>query len=360
MTTMRSACLALPSYRPTVLPSYRLTVLPSYRLTVSCLMPKNPWTIVVTGASSGIGKALSTIAARDGATVIMVSHHRGRAEAALSAVRRVATTDVHLELANLGSLAEVRALGTRLRSEFGVIDALVNNAGVLRSRMVHSADGFELTMAVNHLAHFLLSHMLVESLAAARGRIVNVSSEAHASGDLKRAPFEDILRGQAWKGMMKAYSDSKLANVLFTFEWGRRQDGTGVVANTLHPGVLRTRIWNQNLHPLSLFMQPFRPFFASPASGAEAVLRLARPGLADDGGMYFDKRTPTRGNRTGVRRAAGRGGVGGESEGRGAVTRTTRGPILSLNRVRHRREREVPDLEWRNHDRVRQSGRFTG
>ena len=93
-------------------------------------------------------------------------------------------------------------------------------------------------------------------------------------------------------GMLKAYSDSKLADILFTFEWMRRRPG--VIANVLHPGVLRTRVWNRNWHPLSLFMQPFKLFMEKPERGAEAVMRLTHPGIADEGGKYFDKMRPAR------------------------------------------------------------------
>ncbi len=255
---------------------------------------QNDQVFVVTGASSGIGLATAEMLVRDGARVVMVSRNRARGERALERIRRVGTGRAELELADLGVMTAVRELAERIRTKFNRIDALINNAGVLSARRTLTPDGFETTMAVNHLASFLLSHLLVEPLSAAGGRIVTVSSEGHGSGDLRRAPLDDILRGRAWGGMIKAYGDSKLGNILFTFEWARRMQASGVIANTLHPGVLRTRVWNHNLHPLSLFMQPFKLFMGSPKIGATAIMRLALPGVADDGGKYFDKLKPDR------------------------------------------------------------------
>jgi NAD(P)-dependent dehydrogenase (short-subunit alcohol dehydrogenase family) len=249
---------------------------------------------VVTGASSGIGFATAELLVRGGASIIMVSKDRARGERAFQRLRRIGTGQVDLALGDLGVMSAVRELAERIRTRVDHIDALINNAGVLSARRTITSDGFETTMAVNHLAPFLLSHLLVDRLSTTRGRIVTVSSNGHGSTDLRRAPLDDILRGRAWAGMMKAYSDSKLANILFTFEWARRMQASGVIANTLHPGVLRTRVWNQNLHPLSLFMQPFKLFMGSPKHGAIAIVQLALPGVADDGGKYFEQLKPAR------------------------------------------------------------------
>jgi NAD(P)-dependent dehydrogenase (short-subunit alcohol dehydrogenase family) len=247
-------------------------------------------TCVVTGANSGVGKAASRLLAVGGANVVMVCRDRRRGEAAQAEIRRRASgSDVLLYIADLSSLAAVRTVAEKLRSQFDRIDVLVNNAGVYRARREITDEGFERTLAVNHLAHFLLTHLLLEPLKAAAGRVINVSSEAHRSGDLTSKPLEQIIRGEGRYRGLQAYSDSKLANVLFTFELARRlENGAGVTTNALHPGVLATRIWNQNADPASLFMRVFKPFLGRPARGGEAVVRLATdPELEGVTGRYF-------------------------------------------------------------------------
>lgn len=235
-------------------------------------------TCVVTGANSGVGKSASQLLAAQGANVVMVCRDRGRGEAARADIQRRAAkgAEIELELADLASLEDVREAGERLRSRLDTLDVLVNNAGVYRANREITAEGFERTMAVNHLGHFLLTCSLLEPLKAAAGRVINVSSEAHRGGNLTRLPLEDIFRGAGPYRGFQAYSDSKLANVLFTFELARRLDGAApVTANALHPGVLATRIWNQNLNLVSLFMRVMKPLLGSPRRGGEAVGRLA-------------------------------------------------------------------------------------
>ena len=116
-----------------------------------------------------------------------------------------------------------------------------------------------MTMAANHLGHFLLTHLLSERLARAGGRVINVSSDGHRGGELKRAPLEEIMTGRVSFNGLKAYADSKLANVLFAFELSRRMSSAGLAATAVHPGVLSTRIWNQNRDPLSLLMRMMTP-----------------------------------------------------------------------------------------------------
>ncbi len=244
---------------------------------------------VVTGASSGVGKATAQRLARAGASVVMVSRHPERARRSFEEVRDIGgDSDISLEVADLGSMSSVRRLGTTLADRLDRIDLLINNAGIYRGRRGVTEDGFEATMATNHLGHFLLTRLLVDPLRAGAGHIVNVSSDGHRSADLRRAPMEDILRGAARYRGLQAYCDSKLANVLFTFEWARRMKHTGVTANALHPGVLATQIWNQNWNPLSLFMRIFKPFMGRPARGARAVLHVAEVSdMESVNGQYF-------------------------------------------------------------------------
>ncbi len=244
---------------------------------------------VLTGANSGVGRSAAELLAAAGASVVMVCRSEERGRAALEAVRKkTSDSRVRLEVADLSSLSSVRELASRLRDQAGPIDVLVNNAGVYRARREMTEDGFEMTMAVNHLGHFLLTHLLLEQLAEAGGRVISVSSDGHRSGDLKRAPLEEILTGRIpFKGL-QAYADSKLANVLFAFELSRRLGHRGIKAAALHPGVLSTRIWNQNLDPLSLMMRLFKPFMKRPSTGGKAVCRLALDSAAADvDGRYF-------------------------------------------------------------------------
>ena len=246
---------------------------------------------VVTGANSGVGRSAAELLARAGANVTMVCRSRSRGERALAQVReagRVAGAEVVLEMADMSRQEDVRDLAARLADRLSAIDILVNNAGIAARRCVMSADGFELTFATNHLGHFLLSRRLLGLLEAGRGRIVNVSSEAHRSGELRRAPLEAIARGQAWKGILQAYSDSKLANVLFTFESVRRWSTCGITANALHPGVLATEIWNKPADLISLLIRPFTWFMAGPDVGGKAVMNLVRDPARDNvTGRYF-------------------------------------------------------------------------
>ncbi len=243
---------------------------------------------VVTGANSGVGRSAAELLAAAGASVVMVCRSEQRGRAALEEVSKQSPDPrVRLEVADLSSLGSLRELASRLAG-LGSVDVLVNNAGVYRARREMTEDGFEMTMGVNHLGHFALTHLLMEQLTEAGGRVISVSSDGHRSGDLKRAPLDDILTGRIpFKGL-QAYADSKLANVLFAFELSRRMGRAGLTAAALHPGVLATRIWNQNLNPLSLMMRVFKPFMKRPSTGGKAVCRLAFGSeAADVDGRYF-------------------------------------------------------------------------
>ncbi|MDE2942689.1 MAG: SDR family NAD(P)-dependent oxidoreductase [Gemmatimonadota bacterium] len=250
---------------------------------------------VVTGANSGVGKSATELLARAGADVTMVCRSRERGEPAVADVRRTgaaAGADVRLELADLALQADVRALADRLAARFPAIDILVNNAGVWLHRREITSEGFEVTFATNHLGHFLLTRRLLAPLAAGRGRIVNVSSEAHRNGDLRRAALEAIARGDAWKGGFQAYGDTKLANALFTFESVRRWSARGITANAMHPGVLRTRIWRKNRSALGLLLNAAKGLMAKPEVGGRAVMRLVEDRARDEvTGRYFKVET---------------------------------------------------------------------
>lgn len=246
---------------------------------------------VVTGANSGVGFATVLTLARLGAQVVLVCRTRARGETALKRiVKRVPSADLSLAVSDLASLEQVRRLGSQLAANFPGIDLLVNNAGVYRAGLEQTEDGFERTLMVNHLSHFLLTHMLLSSLLRAGGRVINVSSNGHRGAKLTRAPLEEIIRGHGGYSGVRAYCDSKLANILFTAELARRYPADRLSVVALHPGVLATRIWNRNLHPLSLFMRLFKPFMGRPSVGGDAVVYLAQAPAEEVHGRYFDKK----------------------------------------------------------------------
>ncbi len=263
---------------------------------------------VVTGANSGVGRSATEMLLRAGVHVTMICRSRERGEQALAELRDMVTADasapegasgrtprehappaVALELADMSSLDDVHAAADRIATRLPAIDILVNNAGISRARCVMSPDGFELTFATNHLGHFLLTHLLLERLAAGRGRIVNVSSKGHRHGDLKRANLDDIARGRAWRGGLQAYGDSKLANILFTAESVRRWGGRGITANAVHPGVLATEIWKKTPALVRIVFHPLTWFMDKPDVGGAAVMNLVGDPARDDvTGRYFD------------------------------------------------------------------------
>ena len=242
---------------------------------------------MVTGATSGIGKAAATALARQGAQVLLVGRDRGRAGAAAAQIGSAGALPPTVEIADLASMEQVRSLAGRLAA-LERIDVLVNNAGVMPGGRRVTPDGFELAFAVNHLAPFLLTNLLLPKLAeSAPARVVTVASGAHttASLDLDDPNLED-----GWDSW-RSYANSKLANILFTRELARRLGGTAVTANCAHPGVVRTGL-SRDLRPLQRFGLMFaRPFLASPERGAGTVVYLASsPDVAGKTGGYYARR----------------------------------------------------------------------
>src|SRR5215203_5258725 len=189
---------------------------------------------LITGATSGIGKATAMGLATMGASVVMVGRDRGRGEAVMAEIKeKSSNASVDLMLADLSSQEEIRRLTDEFKEAYPRLDVLIINAGLFRGERITTADGLETTFAVNHLAYFLLTKLLLDVLkASAPSRIVNVSSGEQRNGTID---FDDLQGEKGYKGA-KAYSQSKLANVLVTYELARRLEGTGVTANCLHPG----------------------------------------------------------------------------------------------------------------------------
>ena len=247
---------------------------------------------LVTGTTGGIGLEIARGLARRGAQVILHGRTLARAEAVATSIRG-RQKDAHLEAvcADLGSFAEVRGMAEEVARRHGQLDVLVNNAGVLMTRLELSKDGYEMTFAVNHLAPFLLTNLLLDNLRrSGAGRVITVASVAHKGG------FIDFgnLKGENGFNSMGIYSASKLANVLFTNELANRVEGTGVTANCLHPGVINTGLWRQS-KPIAIVFGVFQMFFPSAATGADTALYLAGdPAVAGVNGGYFSKRTMRR------------------------------------------------------------------
>ncbi len=240
---------------------------------VQAIGPMKGRTCVVTGANSGIGKATATGLARQGAHVVMVSRDGPRGEAAQAEIQSVTgNPSVDLLLADLSSQTAVRTLAAEITSSLDSLHVLVNNAGVLVSPRVETVDGLEYTFAVNHLAPFLLTNLLLDLLtASAPARVVTVTSNAHRMGRIR---FDD-LQGHNRFRAMGAYSQSKLGNILFTYELARRVEGRGVTVNCVHPGGVNTNFGNNTKGAFAAMFRFFKPLMRSPEKGAETVLYAA-------------------------------------------------------------------------------------
>jgi NAD(P)-dependent dehydrogenase (short-subunit alcohol dehydrogenase family) len=245
---------------------------------------------VVTGATSGIGKAAAAALARQGAEVIVVGRDPGRAEATAAAIQADGAPPPKVEIADLARLDQVRALAGRLNQTLDRIDVLINNAGLVLNERRVTPDGYEYVFAVNHLAPFLLTNLLRPKLtASAPARVITVSSDAHTAA---RLDLDDPNLEHGWSSW-RSYSNSKLANILFTRELARRLDGTGVTANCLHPGVVRTGFGRDARPLMRVGITIARPFMLSPERGADTIVYLASsPDVAAKTGGYYVKREP--------------------------------------------------------------------
>ncbi len=249
--------------------------------------------VIVTGANSGIGKVAATELAKMGASVVMVCRSQERGAAAMAEVKRDSgSSDVTLMLCDMSSFDSIRAFTAKFKAEYDRLDVLLNNAGAIFTNRKESADGIELTFAVNHLGYYLVAVELAELLkASAPARIVNVSSDAHRVNSFD---FDDYERKNSYSRFgFTEYGESKLANVLFTYELARRLEGTGVTVNALHPGFVRTGFSTNNGALAGVLMATLGRLFAvSPQKGAETSVYLASSAeVANITGKYFaDKR----------------------------------------------------------------------
>ena len=252
-------------------------------------------TLIVTGGNSGIGFETAAALAGAGARVIITARDPRRGQAALEKIKsRGGSGSVELSVFDLGSLKSVREGASDLLGRADRIDVLVNNAGLMLTERSETPDGFETTFGVNHLGPFLLTVLLLDRIKdSAPARIVNVSSTAHQSAR-NGLDFDDLQSTKGYAGMA-VYGRSKLANIYFTTELARRLAGTGVTANSLHPGTIRSGFGGDG-DAGGFFgwgIKVARPFMAGPAKGAETSVYLASaPEVEGVTGQFFTKCRP--------------------------------------------------------------------
>jgi NAD(P)-dependent dehydrogenase (short-subunit alcohol dehydrogenase family) len=253
-------------------------------------------TVVVTGGNSGMGFETAAALATMGARVLVTARNadKGRAAIAALAQRTGGEGRCQLVVFDLADLSSVRRGAAEILDVAPRLDVLVNNAGAVLSERAETVDGLEATFATNHLGPFLLTNLLLERIRASEpSRIVNVASTAHAVAR-QGIPFDDLQSEHRYAGM-RVYGQSKLANILFTLELARRLEGSGVTANSLHPGTVRTGYGADGdaRGLLALGIKIAGPFFLSPAKGARTSIYLASsPEVAGVSGEYFVKCRP--------------------------------------------------------------------
>jgi retinol dehydrogenase 14 len=250
-------------------------------------------TVLITGATSGIGRATALELAAMGANIAITGRDHRRTDNAAREIKAAGAGDVDVFVADLSSQAQVRRLAGEVLEGLSRIDVLVNNVGGYWSTRHVTADGLERTFALNHLAPFLLTNLLLARLErTAPARVVTVASNAHARG---RIDFDDLQGERSYSGG-RAYSQSKLANLLFSYQLARRLRRSAVTANALHPGVVRTSFGAEDPARIQRLLVPIlRPVMKSPAQGSTTSIHLASAAeLEQVSGRYFANRRPTR------------------------------------------------------------------
>ncbi len=254
----------------------------------------NGKTVLITGGTNGIGKVTALELAKQGAAVVIIGRSpRKTAETVAAIQQQSGSQSVESIIADLSSMAEVRRAASEFKARHSRLDVLVNNAGAVFAQRQQTVDGYEMTFALNHLAYFLLTNLLLDTLkASAPARIVNVSSDVHKGAKLN---FDDLQHQRSYgMGGLNVYGESKLANVLFTNELARRLQGTGVTVNSLHPGMVRTGFGRNNGGMMRLIMPVIQRFGISEEEGAQTSIYLASsPEVEGVTGKYFDKSKAT-------------------------------------------------------------------
>lgn len=244
---------------------------------------------MVTGATGGIGEITARELARQGAQVVIVGRNRDKCVATVNQIKQqTGNAQIEFMLADLASQSEIHQLAATFKQQYKRLDVLINNAGALFMTRQETVDGIEMTFALNHLSYFLLTHLLLDVLkSSAPARIINVASDAHQGSVID---FDDLQGRKKYRGFT-AYGRSKLANIMFTYELARRLAGTGVTANTLHPGFVASNFaTNNGWFYDKIFRQLAKLIAISPEAGARTSVYLASsPDVEGVTGKYFVK-----------------------------------------------------------------------
>ncbi len=244
--------------------------------------------VIVTGATSGIGEVTARELAGMGASLVMIGRDRAKSDRVANEIRqKTGNTHVVYLVGDLSSQKDVRRLADEFKVHFSRLDVLLNNAGAVFLTRRETVDGIEMTFGLNHLNYFLLTNLLLDRLvASAPARIVNVSSSAHYGAQLY---FDDLENKKGYNGM-RAYGQSKLANVLFSYELARRLEGKGVTVNALHPGFVASNFAKNNLGILKPLISLVQMGAISSEQGAQTSIYLATsPEVEGVTGKFFDK-----------------------------------------------------------------------
>lgn len=250
-------------------------------------------TCIVTGANTGIGRAITLGLSKMGATVVMVCRNQARGETALTEIKEVSDNNsIFLLLADLSSQASIHQFVTDFKAKYATLHVLINNAGVILPQRIVTEDGLETQFAVNYLAGFLLTNLLLDTLkASVSARIINISSNAHKSATIN---FDDLQSKQSYNPR-QVYQQTKLGNVLFTYELARQLQETQITVNCLHPGVISTRLLS-DYNGASRGLRFINKFlYSTPEKGAQTPLYLASsPKVEGVSGGYFENQKMVR------------------------------------------------------------------
>ena len=253
--------------------------------------------VLITGGSTGMGKATAAQLAKTGATVVILCRNKERGEKASIDIKTESGNNaIDLFICDLGNMASIRKFVKEFKVKYTKLNVLINNAGVILPSRHETSDGYELQFGVNHLGSFLLTNLLLDTIVnSAPARIINVSSGAHKVGKIH---FQDVNLKDNYN-LIKAYSQSKLCNILFTYELAERLKGSKVTVNCLHPGAVATEMGiNRKTGFGSTITRMLKPFFQTPLEGASTAIYLATSEeVLDTTGKYFYKKKPIKSSK---------------------------------------------------------------